>query len=329
MDYLTLYSIIYALAARGGREAALFGPTAPRSQEAFSQSMVEDVFPELWFEMPLMGEPWFDLHALTSRDSLRPDMNFTDQTTGGYPHVFEWFSRQEDARQLALSWDIGSRDATTPAIQLLLKRSNMDVMCEFLEVVGRPDVTDAYRSFIRRMPRDWFACYTGTFPNRPGTAVHVECIPSAGMQDAYAQDPSLLEDHLHQAGITDLGDTLLSRCHLMAQMPFQLEFQFEVLADGSVGSTFGASVRFAPPTLETPRMDSFQEDGAAGKLMELVESWGLADERWHLLQGTSFSKRATRGEESMAIYAFPAFIKLRWREGKPLDAKTYLMAGMH
>ena len=28
------------------------------------------------------------------------------------------------------------------------------------------------------------------------------------------------------------------------------------------------------------------------------------------------------------MYCFPAFIKLRWRNGAPVDAKTYLMAGV-
>jgi len=30
--------------------------------------------------------------------------------------------------------------------------------------------------------------------------------------------------------------------------------------------------------------------------------------------------------ESVALLCFPAFVKLRWRAGQPLDAKAYLMA---
>lgn len=54
-----VYDVIYALAASEGRERVLFGSSAPLAHEAFGRSLVGDVFPELWFEVPLLGEPWF------------------------------------------------------------------------------------------------------------------------------------------------------------------------------------------------------------------------------------------------------------------------------
>ena len=61
--------------------------------------------------------------------------------------------------------------------------------------------------------------------------------------------------------------------------------------------------------------------------MQHVEEWGLADERWRLLADTAFAKQIKFSGESALIYCFPAFIKLRWRNGEPIDAKAYLMAG--
>ena len=63
--------------------------------------------------------------------------------------------------------------------------------------------------------------------------------------------------------------------------------------------------------------------------MRKAQEWGLVDERWHELANTAFAKQARRGDASYTIYCYPAFLKLRWREGIPVDAKAYLVAGIH
>ena len=326
-DNATIYELVYALAARDGREKALFGPCAPLAREAFARSVPTSDFPELWFELPLAGEPWFDLDALTAHESLEPDMVFSPETTGSHPNAFAWFAAEgDDVRQLALSWDVSSGDIEYPAVQLLIRRYAPDTACDFLAAAGRPDTIPAYRAFVERIPEGWFACYAGVFPQRPGHNLRVECIPTQDLQLAYAADANLLKAHLRQTGLDELGDTIVPRCHLLAGTPFQLEFQFDVESDGAAGSTFGASVRFAKP----PGNSSFQSFGsqdATESLMKKLESWGLADSRWHLLADTIFAKRVARGNESTVLYCYPAFVKLRWREGEPLDAKTYLIAG--
>ena len=327
MDFSLTYDIIYSLAAREGREDALFGDNASLAHEAFVRSAPCDTFPELWFELPLIGEPWFDLHVLTERESLKPGMAFSAEQTGGNPDVFDWFSRQSDVRQLALSWDIGSRGATSPAVQLLMRRRNLAESSAFFEAVGRAEAVEGYRTFVGRLPKGWFACYAGTFPHRPGAPIRVECIPTFDQQQAYAQDASLLENDLRSVGLTELGDTLIPRSQLFAQSPFHLEFQFDITDDGWAGSTLGASVRFPPPTPSQLEL-SFDAQGATADLMCKLEEWGLADDRWPLLKDAMFSKRITSKNESFLLYCFPAFIKLRWRDGVPVDAKTYLMAGL-
>lgn len=65
-----LYDLIYALAARDGRDgrdATLFGRGALAAREAFARGLCGNTFPELWFEMPLAGDAWFDVHMLVSR----------------------------------------------------------------------------------------------------------------------------------------------------------------------------------------------------------------------------------------------------------------------
>ena len=61
--------------------------------------------------------------------------------------------------------------------------------------------------------------------------------------------------------------------------------------------------------------------------MQHVESWGLADDRWRLLQNKKKKKKVTLGSDMLTLFCYPAFLKLRWRSGRPLDAKAYLIAG--
>ena len=328
LDRTMLYDTIYALAACNGREAELFGSCAPLARQAFARSLAGSGFPELWFELPLAGEPWFDLHALASHDQLDAGTTFASETCGGCPEAFAWFAhRGPEARQLALSWDVSAGDLEQPAVQLLVNTWDPEVTCDFLVSAGRPDATGAYLTFSGRLPRDWYACYAGVFPRRTVPFLRVECIPTTELQQAYATDPALLREHMQQAGLDQLGDTLVPWCQHLAGTPFQLEFQFDVDPQGSARGTVGASVRFAAP-VGGSRSKPFRPDAEGGELMRQAMAWGLVDERWHLLADTAFAKRLTYGSESALLYCFPAFLKLRWRDGEPLDAKAYLIAGI-
>lgn len=328
MDWIMIYRLIYALAAAGGREKLLFGPLARRGVEAFARSAPGSRFPELWFELPLAGDPWFDLHVLTAREDLAPGSNPAPEKCGGHAAAFRWFAEADNVRQLALSWDLNSGESPAAAIQLLLSQRDDSASCAFLAAAGRPEAAPAYRAFLSRMPEDWYACYLGVFPARPGLHLRVECIPSFALQRAYAEDSSLLARHLAQVICGPLPESLLSSCRLLAAAPFQFEFQFDVNENGFAGSTLGASVRFALGDEGDGRMQPFRTDGAAGELMARLENQGLADGRWRRLEETAFARRLTFREESCLMYCAPVFVKLRFREGEPTDAKTYLMAGI-
>ncbi|MDO4400194.1 MAG: hypothetical protein Q4D27_04515 [Coriobacteriia bacterium] len=123
---LFLLEVLYALAARGGREAVLFGDDAPAAREAFSRSLIGPKFPEVWFELPLSGEPWFDLHALYE-SCEPPHVGSVPAASDAAvdPALLEWYAGAQGVRQLALSWDTGSGCADEPAILRTRRSAHM------------------------------------------------------------------------------------------------------------------------------------------------------------------------------------------------------------
>lgn len=319
-----VYDILYALLASDGRVDTLFGDCDLLAHAAFERSCPGRGFPELWFELPLAGDPWFDLHVLTSREDLDPDMRFEAATTGGYPEVFSWFAKATGVRQLALSYDLHAGDIGHPPVQLLARDPRMHE--PFLALAGGEGAVAAFCAFRDRLPEGWFPAYTGVFAARKSMGARVECIPRPDLQRAYVEDASLMAAHLRQAGRTDVNEGMLSWCQRLAAEPLQLEFQFDLLADGELGPTFSASARIEAPVSNNGHV-AFAPGGPEHEIMEDLERGGLVDGRWRELPQTAFAKRIARDSNAITAFCYPAFLKLRWRSGELADAKTYLIAG--
>ena len=327
MDRARIYDIIYALAAKGGREEALFGSCGQAAREAFARSLAGDSFPELWFEIPLAGKPWMDFHALVAYEDVAGARTAFAGHGGAYAEALAWFAAQGPGkvRQLALSYDTHVGNIEVPAVQLLVDGPDPAVPLAFLDVVGRPELRDSYSGFTHAMPKTWYACYTGVFPGRDAADadlwLRVECIVGDECQQAYAQDAAALREHLAAVGMGEFDDSLVSGIQELARSSFPLELQFNVGVDGAVLPVLSASVRFQPTDwTEAGRRAEI------GRLAAWLQSLGLADERCGLLAQTAFAKRVQHGGESTTVSCFPAFVKLRWREGMAPDAKAYLMA---
>lgn len=327
MDRMVLYSIIYALASQDGRENALFGNCAQAAHEAFSRSLAGSEFPELWFEIPLSGEPWLDFHALVSYEDVAGTQARFSGQEGAYADALSWFASQKPGmvRQLALSYDTSAGDIDNPAVQVLVSRRDVSTPLGFLKAVGRPRAESSYRTFAETIPLEWFACYIGAFPRRQTANspdwVRVECIVGEELQRAYAQDPTTLRNHLARIGLDSIGDQAIDDVCTLARSPFPLELQFNVGPDGMALPVLSASVRFQPAdwTSEEARL-------RIGEVIGQISHDGLIDDRWNRLVEATFAKRVNRKDESFKLFCFTAFVKLRWRKDEPPDAKAYLMA---
>lgn len=327
MDRTMVYDMLYAIAAQGEREGALFGSYGAAAREAFVRSLVGEAIPELWFELPLLGEPWFDLHALTAYGDVAGTQATFAGHRGAYADALAWFAGQAPGtvRQFALSYDSHLGDVEHPAVQLLVNGPDPSVPQAFLGAAGRADLQAPYGEFVRAMPSGWYACYAGVFPGREAAGarafVRVECIVGDSCQRLYASEAQALRGDLARIGLEDVDGGLVDGVQELARSSFPLELQFDVGPDGMALPVLSASVRFQPGDWSDPaRM------GEIGRLAGWMQARGLADGRCALLARTAFAKRLKKADESVVLSCFPAFAKLRWREGCPPDAKAYLMA---
>ena len=325
MDNLMLYRILYSLIAQDGRHETLFGGYGLLAEEAFVRSMAGDAFPLLWFELPLAGTPWLDLHV--NHDWRK--VHGTDATlaglTGVYADAFEWFKRQEPdmVKEFALSWDVSSGNVDAPAVQMLRGGRKLDDPSDFLKVVGRKDLVEGYRTFIGKTPSGWYNCYTGVFPGRSDSAdvpwSRAECIVSDKLQADYIRDADVLRSDLEGVGIDFLDDGATGDIQAIAGFGFRTEFQFNVGAGGSALPVLAASVRFEVDDW----LDEEKRKGVYGLAAWFMRK-GYADERILEFPKMLIATKVRRGDEARSVRSYPAFLKLRWREGMVPDGKAYL-----
>ncbi len=323
VDRMMLFDILSALALANGRDSRLFGSDIDVVRQAFAASLTGTAFPELWFEIPLIGEAWTDFHSLVSyADVVGTDARYVGHE-GVYADALAWFASQQPGkvRQLALSYDTSAGIVDTPAVQLLLNGYDMSVPLGFLKAVGRPDADESYVTFVRSMPKPWYACYVGVFPQRKDDFVRVECILDHDSQVAYAQDPDAIARDLSLVGITTVDKSALDVIGRMAATPFPLELQFNVGPDGRALPVVSASLRFAPQDWTSP-----ERAARIGALGAWLVSCGLADDRLSMLPGAVIGKRLSRGDECLRLMCYPVFFKVRWKANDALMAKVYTVA---
>lgn len=326
MDSVTIYDALYQLTS-DEVEGELYGTCAPPAHEAFRRSLAGEAMPTIWFEVPLLGTPRFDLHVAYGNNSLHEGAPFASEAANGHGQLLNWYaSEPREGAGLALAYDVGDGRVSNPAIHANVKGAASFDAAGFFAQVGRPDAAALYSGFAGRLPAGWCVWYFGVHPGRPGAPVRVDCLVDAALQQAYASDPTLLVAHLQQVGLNDAGPEAQRIGEAIAASPYYLELQFDLLADGLTGPTMAlsAGLPLAPAGRSRPQ---WVDGGEAARLMGLAEELGMADDRWRHIPQALFTTSVNIEGRLQALYCVPLFVKYRMREGQPLDAKIYLSAG--
>lgn len=326
MDALKMFDIIYTFASRQCKE--IFGGSGALAREAFRRSIARDIMPGLWFEIPLLGKPRFDLHVTYGNEELHEGAPFPQSAADDHGVLLNWYaSKERGGAGLALAYDAGDGRIGQPAVHANVEGADEFDAEGFFSCLGRPDAAEFLMRFLRRVPPEWKLWYFGLHPGRPGTPVRVDFFANS-MKDVYAKNPALFAEHLSRAGVEASTDTLRVAGAIFIS-PFDIELQFDVPENGKSGPTVGISAGFDMESVAEARRHFANEDGDASRLMAFAEEMGMADGRWHHAARSFFARGNEDGDGMRVIVCVPKFVKFRVRDGIPMDAKVYLSAWTH
>ncbi|MBR0261176.1 MAG: hypothetical protein IJQ85_05205 [Selenomonadaceae bacterium] len=324
-----IYKILIAHMSRGGCKENFLGDLK-LSEVAFANSLIDNEFPVLYYEMYLQGKPRTDFHVSISGKSIHTCNNFpANLGGGGYEKVFEWYKNTPGRGSLIFSYDVseGRTDSHTAHIFFELPFTYVK---EYFKVMGSEESAEYLKEFELRVPKGWEHTYYGLFKGRAASPVRIDYFVNEDLQKIYAEDISIFGAHLKNLGFNAVNEEFLQRCKEMANLPFQMELQFNVLGVNKLDSTISVSSTLTPNVFGQDTSfrirELFSEGGNGYDLMKKIESWGLSDSRWQYIKAVSFNKYLRLGKLSLHISNLPIFLKVRWREGNMLDAKLYFIA---
>ena len=140
-------------------------------------------------------------------------------------------------------------------------------------------------------------------------------------------DPQELGRAFDAIGFTAYDAPMLERCAEFMDLCPSVDFQFDIMPDGSLGDTFGLSLSFNETYPRQAR--ECMETGYGAQVMEHLQGWGLADDRWKLIAGAAFGKHipfeqedGSEGRYALAVRFNYAKVKFTGCEMRP--AKFYL-----
>lgn len=322
------FDATYTIAARDGREKALFGDSIALARPAFEKSLIGSGYPHSYLEFPLLGKPCFDI--LVVHSEVEPGARFADGAGYGYQPMFDWFSRecsQIDDVSCGIELDTSSGETERAGVYLQ-QRERTELVEPFLRSVGEEARAESYLDVLKRMPASWPPAYVGLFPGRPGSPLRIGGYMGHDEMKACAQDPAHLAKRFDAIGFTAYDQAMLERCSELMSLAPAVDFQFDIQQDGSLGDVFGLSLSFNKtyPRLAKECMTT----GYGAELCQKLEAWGLADDRWRLIADAAFARhvaveREDGSETRFALAIRFNYAKMKFKAAEPQLAKFYLI----
>ena len=319
------FDLLLDIAGRGGRGPMLYGESLHLLHRVFEEALLSGANPAVYVEFPLSGKPCVDMQLVYDR--VQRGAECRGAGYAAYQPMFDWFSEICGADGLSCGLAIDVSKAEDSIGVYFQHRDRLDFLAPFLESVGENERLSAYLSIAAHMPYGWDAAYIGLFPKRAGMPMRIggymaEEARRLGRETAY------WAECFEAIGFHAYDEDMLRFCREIACISPAIEYQFDIMPDGTLGEDFGLFCSFRKVRPEEAKQ--CMETGYGGKLMELLEARGLADSRWRLIGGTAFGKaipfRLEDGREGqLALCVLLDCAKVKFRGAKPPVAKFYLM----
>ena len=324
---MTVFDALYSIAAGDGRGEALFGNSYDLARNAYERTLIGDGYPAAYIEFPLLGSPGFDL--LSVHGSVQPGSRFAPGAGFGYQAMLDWFSDVRDANVNAscgIELDTSAGETERAGVYLQY-RKHRNLIAPFLDSIGEGARTESFLSVANRMPEGWPPAYVGLFPGRAGTPMRIGGYLGYATQKACAEDPALLAAQFDQIGFSAYDNEMLSQCGVFLSLAPSIDFQFDIMPDGTLSDVFGLSLSFNEAKPREARV--CMESGYGARICRTLQEWGLADERWKLIAGAAFARHVPFAREDgsqgrFALCCLFNYAKVKFAGAVAQPAKFYL-----
>ena len=321
------FDALYTIAAKDGREEALFGNSFGLARGVYERTLIGSGYPTAYLEFPLLGEPCFDL--LSVHASVEPGSRFAPGAGFGYQGMFDWFAgipKQGKRASCGIELDTSTGETERAGVYLQ-QRDRQELVAPFLGSIGEAARAQSYQDVLSRMPEAWPPSYVGLFPGRPGTPMRIGGYMADRELMRCANDPAYLGDCFRKIGFDSFDEPMLERCAEFMRLAPSIDFQFDIMPDGSLSDTFGLSLSFNEtiPREAHACMDS----GYGATVMRALQNWGLVDDRWKMIAGAAFARhvgyeRDDGTEGRFALCILFNYAKVKFCACEPQPAKFYL-----
>lgn len=324
------FEVLCLQAADEGRGAVLFGESLGRARKAVRPFMVGEKFPSVYLEFPLIGKPFLDVTVLLGK--LVAGTRIDSPAAEGTDNLLEWAANvcgKSDGICCGFELDVKEPSLPTAAVHFQ-HFARMNLVTPFLEAIGESERVRAYLDLAARMPESWPLAFLGLFRGRPHAPLRACGYLNAQEKTACAEDPARIANVFDTVGFDAYDNAMIEHAsELLRAAPGTVDFQFDVFGDGSLGPTFAFDVQFGIAQPDEVRA-SFT-GGPAARVLELLESWGIADGRWQLAGDAAFARAINveldnGGTGRYAFTLMPQWVKARWTDRDLQPSKLYHLA---
>lgn len=209
------FAVLCLQAKDDGREHVLFGDSMPRVRAVANPFLVGELFPEVYLEFPLAGEPFLDVTLLL--DDLAPGTHVDSPLASGSEAALDFYARERaNYPNIVCGFELDCAAANVPAAAMHFQpRDNHELVRPFCEALGEPARADLYLAQNARMPSGWPLSFFGLFRGRPGSPLRVCGYFGGEEHGACANDPSRIGRALAQAGFSAFDDVMLGQASRM------------------------------------------------------------------------------------------------------------------
>lgn len=178
-------------------------------------------------------------------------------------------------------------------------------------------------------PEGWNVWYASPFLGREGVPVRAAALASKDLKSRFAQASSLVREHLARIGIATIPSELCAMVSELSRLPLTLEWRVTMDGQGQMRDRCDVSFYLSRTYMSGSDVRrSFGEGSAGARALELLQGWGVADDRWRDVIAGSYAGQWSFALDDGSLCGLvgvcsPSCFMAPWERGLPLPAKAY------